>query len=101
MQIKQANNEGKERVLARMFLNRVDCARYSAMLTKLHNDYVTGQRDIYPNDRISAFALINNWQFENEKPPYNSSLNGALFTQNNTRSSGGITCWGCGKEGVT
>jgi hypothetical protein len=83
-QIQQATDKGKERILARMFLNRVDRARYGAMLTKLHNDYVTGQRDIYPNDRISAFALINNWLFESEKPPYHSSLNSASFTQDGT-----------------
>jgi hypothetical protein len=61
-QIEQATYEGKEKMLARMFLNRVDCARYGTMLTKLHNEYVTGRRNDYPNDRVSAFALINNWQ---------------------------------------
>ena len=100
-QVQQATEEGKERILARMFLNRIDRSRYGAMLVKLHNDYVTGRRDIYPNSRISAFALINNWHFETEKPVYNSNLNRASFIQDGTKSNGGIVCWGCGKEGVT
>ena len=28
-------------------------------------------------------------------------MNGASFTQDGTKSLGGITCWGCGKDGVT
>ena len=40
-QVKKATYEGKEKMLARMFLNRVDRALYGTMLTKLHNDYVT------------------------------------------------------------
>jgi hypothetical protein len=58
-QMKQATI--KERVLAGMFLNRVDSTCYGSMLVKLHNDCVTGGRDAYPNDRISAFALSNTW----------------------------------------
>jgi hypothetical protein len=60
-QMKQATEKGKERFLARMFLSRVDRTRYSSMLIKLHNDYVTGQCDIYPNNRISTFALLEQW----------------------------------------
>jgi hypothetical protein len=90
-QIEQATCEGKEQMLARMFL----------MLTKLHNDFVTGRRSVYPNNRVTTFALINNWQSGHERPLYNSSMNGASSTQDGTRSSGGITCWGCGKDGVT
>jgi hypothetical protein len=66
-QIQNATLNGKEKMLARMFLNRVDRARYGAMLTKLHNDDVTGCHDIYPNCRVSAFALVNNWHIESEK----------------------------------
>jgi hypothetical protein len=100
-QVEEAFHEGKEKILARMFLNRVDRARYGAMLTELHNDNVTGQGDVYPNNRVSAFALINNWQNGHERQFYNSSMNGASFTQDGTKSSGGITCWGCGKDGIT
>jgi hypothetical protein len=84
-----------------MFLNCVDCARYGTMFTKLHNDYVTGRLDVYPNNRVSAFALINNWQNGHERQFYNSSMNGASFTQDDTKSCGGITCWGCGKDEIT
>jgi hypothetical protein len=70
------------------------------MLVKLHNDYVTGRRDVYPNDRFSAFALINNWNIGYKKP-YQNPNNGISFTQNGSRLSNGIACWGCGKEGVT
>jgi hypothetical protein len=88
-------------MLARIFFNFVDCARYGAVLTKLHNDYVTGRHNVYPNDRVSTFALINNWQSGYKRALYNSSINEASFTQDGTRSSGGITFWGCGKDGVT
>jgi hypothetical protein len=78
----------------------VDRTQYGAMLVKLHNDYVTGQHDIYPNDRISAFALINNRNLENKKSTLNYNLNGASFTQDGTRLFRGIAFWGCRKEGV-
>jgi hypothetical protein len=42
---------------------------------------LTGRHEIYPIDRISALAFINNWYYENEKPTHNSNLNGASFTQ--------------------
>jgi hypothetical protein len=100
-QIKKATEKGKERVLARMFLNRIDRTRYGSMLVKLHNDYVTGRRDVHPNDRISAFALINNWNNRYEKPYQNQSYNGTSFAQSRSRLSNGIVCWGCGKEGIT
>ena len=100
-QVEKATHEGKEKMLARMFLNRVDRGRYGTMLTTLHNDYVTGRRDVYPNNTVSAFALINNWQNVHERSFYNSSTSGASFVQDATKSSGGITCWGCGKDGVT
>jgi hypothetical protein len=73
-----------------MFLNRVDCARYGTILVKMHNDYATEQRDVYPNDRISAFSLVNN-----------PNLNGASFAQDGTKSTEGISCWGCERVGVT
>jgi hypothetical protein len=71
------------------------------MITKLHNDYVTGRHDIYHNCRVSAFALVNNWHIESEKSTYNSNFSGASFMQSGSKSSGPIACWGCGKEGVT
>jgi hypothetical protein len=72
-----------------------------AQLGKIHIDYVTVQHDGYPNDRISSFSLINNWQYEYERPVYSSKLNGALLDQEGTKSTRGITCWGCGREGIT
>jgi hypothetical protein len=84
-----------------MFLNRIDRTRYGSMLVKLHNDYVTGRRDVYPNNRISAFALINNWNNSYEKPYQNQCYNGTSFAQSGSRLSNGIVCWGCGKEGIT
>ena len=78
-QMKHATEKGKERCLARMFLNRVDRTRYDSMLVKLHNDYVTRRRDVYPNHRISAFALINNWNNGYEKSYQNPSYSGICF----------------------
>jgi hypothetical protein len=85
VQINQATHEGKEKLLARMFLNPLDCAQYGTMLVKVHNDYITGQRDVYPNDRISAFSLINNLEYEYERLVYNLNLNSALFAQDGTK----------------
>jgi hypothetical protein len=100
-QINQVIHEGKEKMLARMFLTRVDRVQHGTMIVKLHNNYVTGQRDVYPNDRISAFSLINNWQNENERPIYNSNLNNDSFAQDGTKLAGGISWWVYGREGVT
>jgi hypothetical protein len=36
-----------------------------------------------------------------DRPIYNSNLNGASFAQDGTKSTGGISCCGCGREGVT
>jgi hypothetical protein len=100
-QSNQAIHEGKEKMLARMFLNRVDRVQHGTMIVKLHNDYVTGQRDVHPNDRISAFSLINNWQNENERPIYNPNLNSDSCAQDGTKFAGGISWWGYGREGAT
>jgi hypothetical protein len=100
-QVCQATKAGKEKILARMFLNRVDCTRYGSMLVKLHNDYVTGRRNVYPNDRTSAFALINNWNNGYERSTHNIGYSGSSFIHDGTKPLGGIVCWGCGKEGVT
>jgi hypothetical protein len=98
-QIQEAIEKGKEKILARMFLARADKNRYGQMMAKLQNDYVTGRHDVYPNNRVAAFALINNWNHAYEKGIYvtTGNMNGASFLQDNI----GITCWGCGKEGVT
>jgi hypothetical protein len=100
-QVKKATEKGKERVPARMFLNRIDHTHYGSMLVKLHNDYVTSRHDVYPNDRISAFALINNGNNSYEKPYQNQSYNGTSFAQSRSRLLNGIVYWGCGKEGIT
>jgi hypothetical protein len=31
------------------------------MLLELQNNYITGRHNVYPNNRVSAFALLNNW----------------------------------------
>jgi hypothetical protein len=102
-QIEQATRKGREKILARMFITRVDKTRYGSMLVKLHNDFVTGRRDVYPNDRISAYALINNWNNTYEKGYHTSSgiHSGSSFTQDGTRTPNVVACWGCGKEGIT
>jgi hypothetical protein len=66
-QIQEAIEKGKEKILSRMFLARVDKNRHGQMMAKLQYDYVTGRHDVYPNIRVAAFALINNWNHVYEK----------------------------------
>jgi hypothetical protein len=71
------------------------------MLSKLQNDYITGRHDVYPNSRVAAFALLNNWNgtYNRDFNMQISDHNGTLFMQNAAKT-GGIACWGCGKVGT-
>jgi hypothetical protein len=84
-----------------MLLARDDRFRYVNMLSKLQNDYITGRHDVYPNSRIAAFALLNNWNGIYDRG-FNMQFSGHDWTSfvQNTAKTGGIACWGCGKEGT-
>jgi hypothetical protein len=60
-QLEIATEKWKEKILERMFLAWADKFRYCNMLSKLQNDYITGRHDVYPNSRVAAFSLLNNW----------------------------------------
>jgi hypothetical protein len=100
-QVNEATQQGREKILARMFLTRADRGRYGSMMAKLQNDYITGRKDVYPDTRIEAFLLLNNWNSTYDKGSINigGGYNGSSFTQEGGKGSG-IACWGCGKEGI-
>jgi hypothetical protein len=100
-QVAIATEKGKEKILARMFLARADKFRYGNMLSKLQNDYITGRHDVYPNSRVAAFALLNNWNgtYDRGFSIQFKGHNETSFVQN-VAKTGGIACWGCGKEGT-
>jgi hypothetical protein len=100
-QVAIATEKGKEKILARMFLAQADKFRYGNMLSKLQNDYITVRHDVYPNSRVAAFALLNNWNgtYDRGFSMQINGHNGDLFVQN-PEKTGGIACWGYGKEGT-
>jgi hypothetical protein len=88
-QVNEANQQGKEKRIARMFLTRADRGRYGSIIAKLQNNYITGQKDVYPDTRVEAFALINNWNSSYDKGSFNIGIgyNGILFTQEGGKGS--------------
>jgi hypothetical protein len=96
--IKAAEKAAKERVLSCMFLNRADKTKYGEMVTDLHNDYVKGN-DSYPSTLKDSCALLTNWHPKFESKPVVAQY-GTSFAQEVAKTSGGVTCWGCGKEGI-
>jgi hypothetical protein len=96
-EFESAKLKSKERVLACMFLLKSDKDRYGQMLAKIQNDHVSGN-GCYPQTRIAAFAMLNNWNITYERRVYNPVIaSGSSFAQ---ASGGGLSCWGCGEPGV-
>jgi hypothetical protein len=93
-QVSEATQQGREKILARMFLTCANRGRYGSMMAKLQNNYITGQKDVYPDTRVEAFALINNWNSSYDKGSFNTGVgyNGISFTQEGGKGSN-IACW--------
>jgi Zinc knuckle len=94
---------------ANWFILHADCNRYGMLITRLQNDFLTGN-DNYPKTLNDAYSWLTNWKDPMNNPHGNNTNTSVTFANVGDSNNGSnsnkskknkdhITCFNCNKKG--
>ena len=95
LQLAAAEAHAQDKFLAVKFITGADKFRYGDLQTDLKNDFSKGVTS-YPDSLTAAYTRLTTWTPKYDGPRGVPNAHGTSFAQH----AGGVSCWGCGKEGV-